>query len=336
MTAVVVDDLTVPWEASSPLWTLSVDAAGDALGRGGLGMVIDAAAGAAGSPAPSAERRFTPPLDLGGADELRLWLRSSRPGDGGPARPFYLAFEAAADPAATASWRRFLPVAKSDVWTLHRLFLGDMPTGLRGAVGALRVRGLDPTAAFSAALDDVVAVRPEPVCDVEAALVARLEELSGMTAVVDVPENPETLARPFVLVTPWSIAPVERRTAVDEAIDNFTDGGAFVRTAPGSLQLEYRIDVFADDRAEKARVLEAIAASILADARLVAANVPLTLVTFAPSPADAAAVEPGRTPFYVRVVTEVETGPRRLLGLAVPFVLAGPADGRETAELTPV
>jgi hypothetical protein len=336
MTAVLVDDLTAPWEATSALWTLSAATEGDALGRGGLGMVIRAAAGAEGAPAPSAERPFTPALDLRDADELRLWLRSSRPGDGRPARPFYLAIEAATDTAEPELWRRFLPVVQPDVWALHRLFLGDMPTGLRGGVGLLRLVSLDATTAFSAALDDVVAVRPEPVRDVEAALIACLETLSGMTAIIDVPESPGMRARPFVLVTPWSIVPIERATGIDEAIDNFTDGGAFVRTAPASLQLEYRIDVFADDRAEKARALEAISGFILSSTRLVAANVPLVLEPFAPSPEDAATLEAGRTPVYVRVVTEVETGPRRLLGLAVPFVLAGPADGRETAELTPV
>jgi hypothetical protein len=337
MTSFVVDELGVPWEASSALWSLAAAPSADALGRGGSGMAIQSAAGAASDPAPSAERRFTPPLDLRGADELRLWLRSSRPGDGRPDRPFYLAFEAATDPpGAGAPWRRFLPVSQPDAWTLHRLWLGDMSAALRQAVGFLRLQSLDPTVAFDAALDDVLAVRPEPIGDVQAALLARLADAVDASVILDVPENPGTRTRPFVLVTPWSVVPLERRTGADEITDNYTDTGAFVRPAPASLQLEYRVDVFAEDGAEKARLLEAIVGAFLSDARLVVANVPVALLPFVPLDEEATAAATGRTPLFVRLTTDVETGRRRLLGFAVPFLLAGPADGRETAEVAPV
>jgi hypothetical protein len=337
VTSVTVDEMAVPWEASSGLWSLSAEPSADALGRGGNGMAIRSAAGAASDPAPSAGRRFTPPLDLRDAEELRLWLRSSRPGDGRPETPFYLAFEAATDPpGAGAPWRRFLPVSQPDAWTLHRLWLGDMPAALREAVGFLRVQSLDATVAFDATLDDVVAVRPEPVADVQAALLARLEDAVAASVILDVPENPGTRTRPFVLITPWSVVPLERRTGADEITDNYTDAGAFVRPAPASLQLEYRVDVFADDAAEKARLLEAIVGAFLSDARLVVANVPVSLLPFVPLDDEATAAAAGRTPLYVRLTTDVETGPRRLLGFAAPFLLAGPADGRETAEVAPV
>jgi hypothetical protein len=231
------------------------------------------------------------------------------------------------------SWVRFLPIPRPDVFALHRLWLADMPAPLHRAIGYLRLRSLDPTTAFEAAIDDIVAVRPEPVGDVEAALVARLEGLGGLpTVLVDVPENPGTQTPPFVLVTPWSLAPLDRVAAADEIVDNYTETGAFVRPATASLQLEYRIDVFADDRASKAQFLDAIVASILSDARLVVANVPLSLVPFVPPSEVAATIEPGRTPLFVRVTTQVETGPRNRRDFAVPFVVAGPADGRETAE----
>lgn len=338
MSTSLVDELAVPWVASSPLWSVAADPSAAALGRDGVGMQIRAAAGELSDPAPSAERGFTPPLDLRGADELRLWLRCTRAADGGPTRPFYLALEATTDPpAAGTSWRRLLPVPQPEVFALHRLWLGDMPAALRQAVGILRLQSLDATTAFTAAVDDIVAVRPEPVGDVEAVLVARLEEVVGAPAVLlDVPENPGTRTRPFVLVTPWSVVPLDRLAASDEVIDNYTDDGAFVRPAPASLQLEYRIDVFADDRASKAQVLDAIIGSILADARLVVANVPLVLGPFVPSDETAATIEPGRTPLFVRVTTEVETGPRILRRFAVPFVVAAPVDGRETAEAAAV
>jgi hypothetical protein len=100
------------------------------------------------------------------------------------------------------------------------------------------------------------------------------------------------------------------------------------------VQLEYRVDAFAGTRAQKARLVEAIVGQILSRPRLIAANVPLTLEPFVPSSEEAATIEAGRTPLFVRVSTDVETGTRRRLGYAVPFVVAGPSDARETAELT--
>src|SRR5207253_1480198 len=78
---------------------------------------IVARSGANTDPAPFAQRRFEPPLDLRGTEELRLWLRSNRPGDGGTGHPFYLAFEASSKtPAPTLSWGRLLPVKKRETW----------------------------------------------------------------------------------------------------------------------------------------------------------------------------------------------------------------------------
>jgi hypothetical protein len=334
LSASLVDGMVTAWQASSPLWSLSTDAAADATGRDGLGMMIRAAAGDEGDLAPSAQRTYTPPLDLRESDELRFWLRSSRPADGSATRPFYLAFEATTEPAAPPPWRRFLAVRQPDVWTLQRLWLDDMPADLRPAVGVLRIASLDATIAFDAAVDDLVAVRPEAVSDVDAALQECFDGMLDVPAILDLPENPGPRTPPFILITPWSVLPREPRTGTDEVVDNHSEGGAFVRPAPAQVQLEYRIDVVADTRADKARLVEAIVGQLLTRRQLIAANVPLTLEPFVPSSEEAATIEPGRTPLFLRVVTDVETGARRQLGYAVPFVLAGPSDGRETAELT--
>src|SRR5215213_3921698 len=321
--------MSVPWRASSQLWSVSAEASADALGRGGLGMLIRSATGDPSDPPPSAERRFTPPLDLRAADELRLWIRSTRAADGSPALPFYLALEAATDPSGSGPpWRRFLLVPQAGAWALQRLALDDMPAGVREAVAVLRVRSLDAGAAFEASIDDLMAVRPEPLSDVDSALLGRFDEtfevaVNGepvlVPAVVDVPESPGDRTPPFILITPWSVLPLDRRAGGDDVVDNYTDAGAFVRPAPRSVQLDFRIDVFAADRAQKAGLPEGVLGSILSDPRLVAADTPLQMVSIEPSQEDAALLVPGRTPVFVRVTTDVETGPRRLLGLAVPF-----------------
>lgn len=345
MSSFVIDGMSVPWAASSPLWSVSAETSADALARGGLGMLIRAAAGDASDTPPSAERRFTPPFDLRDADELRLWTRSTRAADGSAALPFYLALEATTDPPGPATWRRFLPVPRAGAWTLQRLVLDDMPPALREAVAVLRIRSLDAGAAFEAAVDELMAVRPEPLGDVDSALLARFHETFEVAvdgepalvpAIVDVPESPGDRTPPFILITAWSVLALDRRAGSDDVVDNYTDAGAFVRPAPRSVQLDFKLDVIAADRAQKAGLLERVLTSILSDPQLVAANMPLEILPVEPSKEDAALLVPGRTPVFVRISTEFETGPRRLLGLAVPFILAGPSDGRETAELTAI
>jgi hypothetical protein len=340
----LVDGMSVPWASSSPSWSISADASADALGRGGLGMVVRAAGAEASDVPPAAQRSFTPPLDLSAADELRLWVRSTRAADGSPTQPFYLALEATASPSGPGTtWRRFLPVPQPGAWTLQRLALDDMPAGFRKAVAALRIRSLDAATTFEAAFDELIAVRPEPLADVDAALLARFHErfeANGqpalVPAVIDLPEHPGDRTPPLILITPWSVLPLDRRAGGGDAVDNYTDAGAFARPTPRSIQLDFQLDVFAADRTQKAMVLDRMLASILSEPQLVAANVPLQMIPIEPSKEETAQLVPGRTPVFVRVISDIESGPRRLLELAVPFVLAGPADGRETAELTAI
>src|SRR5215216_870771 len=290
--------MSVPWPASSPLWSVSAEASADALGRGGLGMLIRATAGEPSDAPPSAERRFTPPLDLRDADELRLWLKSTRAADGSRGRPFYLALEATTDPpSAGPPWRRFLPVPQAGAWALQRIALDDMPAALREAVALLRIRSLDAGVAFEAAIDDLMAVRPEPLADVDSALLVRFDETFEVAvhgeptlvpALIDVPESPGQRTPPFILITPWSVVALDRRAGGDEVVDNYTDAGAFVRPAPRSVQLDFKIDVFAADRAQKAGLLERVLTSILSDPQLVAANMPLEILPVEPSQEDAA------------------------------------------------
>jgi hypothetical protein len=112
MSHLMVDTLASPWAADpTGLWSLSVSAAASRFGEDGLGMAIVARSGSDTDPAPFVERRLDPPIDLRGAEELRFWLRSSRPGDDGHGKPLYLAFEASGDaPAPGLSWRWLRPI----------------------------------------------------------------------------------------------------------------------------------------------------------------------------------------------------------------------------------
>jgi hypothetical protein len=344
MSSRIVDAFTSPWIPDpSGRWSCSVDASAGHLGTDGLGMVIRAVGDSSPAAASFAERNLSPPLDLRDADELRFWLRAARRAAPSPATPFYLAFEAASEPPVTLRWTRLLPVEQAGVWELHRLWLDDMPSDLRGAVGFLRLRALAPAIPFSAAIDDLIAVTPEPLQDADAALQARLHnrfEVSGaggstLVAALIHPSDPVPSDAPYILITPWSVTPAAGRPGAD-LVDNFTPGGAFVRAAPEALTLEYRLEVHATTRDLRAYLLEAVLAELGRDRRLVVAGEPVALSSFTPAPEQAALVPPGRTPLYYRLSVPLEIGRRRFHQLPDPSLVVAPTGGRDTAETVPV
>jgi len=220
-----------------------------------------------------------------------------------------------------------------------------MPGALRQAVAVLRLRSLDRTVAFRAAMDDLVATRPEPLVDTDAALLGRFDKVFSVVvagsstkvpAVVSVPENPPNPTPPYILIIPWKVLPLGRPAAVQDIVDNYTEGGAFVRPALAAIQLEYAVDVVADERQHKAEVLERILDSVARRPRIVVDNVPLELVGFDRDLVTEVPAVTRRTPVFYRVVAVTETGDRRFLDRARPFVLTAPADGRETAETVQV
>ena len=342
MTSLVVDDFSAPWQSDgSGLWTLSTVPAGPEVAAGGAAMRIDAAAGAASDAPPSAAREFPAALDLRDVDELRLWLRSSRPASGAPDKPFYLALEATSAAGPQPLWRRLLPVARADAWELHCLWLGDMADELRRAVATLRLRSLDPTVAFRACAGELIATLPEPIGDLEEALVQRLDNAysvlvegtpASVPAIIDVPESPGTRTAPYVLVTPWSIHALQARGGASEVVDNFTPAGAHTRPARRLLRLEYRIDAFVTARRQKSHLLERIVAD-LAQRWLRVDGELLEPVAFEPSESELAGlVVPGRTPLFYRWLVPIEAGPRRFNAQAVPLLTFGQPDEPSATE----
>jgi hypothetical protein len=340
-----VDDFVASWQPDgSGLWTLAVNSGASHLGADGLGMEIRATAGAGPLPQPHAELHLAAALDLRDSEELRFWLRSSRPGSGEAAKPVYLAFEADTDPPSGTPWQRLLLVRSANVWELHRLWLGDMPGPLRQAVGYLRIVGLDGRLAFRAAVDDLVATAPQPVTDVDAALLARLDGIyqvdvlgtpTAVPAIFDVPEAAGTRTLPYILVTPWSVVPIADRGGDAEVVDNPTELGACIRPAPALVRLEYRVDVYAEKREQKSSLLERILPDLLRP--LVVDDDLFALETFRPSWEEAAAdIPPGRRPLFYRIFVPVETGPRIFSDAAAPFLVVGDLHDHSDAEVVSV
>ncbi|MFG2741232.1 hypothetical protein ACGFY0_14375 [Streptomyces chartreusis] len=320
----LIDDFTVPWQPdASGLWTVAADSAAACLGLDGTGMALTARAGTA-SQSPYVQRVFGRALDLVDTDELRLWLRVTT------TEP-HLVLEAGPDStAAGASWHRRLSVEQPDTWELHRLWLGDMPTALRRAVGLLRLRCPAPAPAFRAAVDDLAAGTPEALRDVGAALLGRLAELvTDVPAYFDVP--PERRP-PYVLISPLAVLPLPAPGGT--VVDNETADGAYVRPRPRQLRLDYRIEAVAASHAERAEITEAITADLARDPRMPVFGEPLTLLPFEPDPLVTGPYRPPATPLYYRLHAPQEIGQRRPYGFAAPFLLTGPP-GRTQPEVTP-
>jgi hypothetical protein len=268
-------------------------------------------------------------------DELRFWFRSDRAGGGSQNRPFYLSFEAA---GGGAVWQRLLPVQQPNVWELHRLWLGDMPDALRSAVSSFALRGLsspDSALSFQAVIGDVIATTPEPLQDVDSALLQALNNrfsvLDNRTSVpaqalVELPENPGDRALPYILIIPWSVQPQKELGGSCELIDNYTENGvSYVRPPLATVQVDYAIDVFARTRAQKTRLLEGVLNYFNRHPYLTVNGDRIEVLSFVPPPEELSRfTTPGRTPLFYRLTVQVETGDRQRQERAVPFLLVGP------------
>jgi hypothetical protein len=340
-----IDPMTTAWTSNAPAaWSLAISAQAAAVGPDGLGMSIAAQPDPGLLSPPQAQRGFAPTLDLTGFDEIRLWFRSDRVSDGSTANPFYVAFEAAPAEASPAQWSRFLPVSRSGAWELHRLWLGDMPPALTSAIGALRLRGLATTATFNAALDDIVAVSAQAVADVEAGWSARLDgALSVMVGGVATPaplylEPPAAPpAAPYILLTAWAALALQDFDSSAQVTDNYTIAGAYMRPAPATVRLDYRLQVVATDRGQRAALLGALIANLQASPFLLVADQKIAIEPFELSPQERASLIPPDTmPLFYRLLQTVEIGTRTLYPMARARLTIGQPGGQATAETTAV
>jgi hypothetical protein len=343
VTTLSIETFSAPWNPDpGGLWTLTSTPDAGYIGTSGMQIVSNS--GLTGDPTPFAQRQFPTAVDLSAYDELRFWFRSTRRGDGSPTQPFYLILEADVTPPSGVPWSRLLPVHKPQTWELHRLWLADMLAAMRSAVGVMRLRSLNPEIAFVASIDSLIATTPDPIQDVEAALLARWHNQFRVTtgdgstsvpALFDVPEIQQNPGLPYILITPWSLRPSPAEREGGELIDNFSAQGAYVRPPPGRLHLQYSLDVFAAERAQKARLFEQILRDLLVETHVTVNNERLEIVSFAPA-AELTAVPTAarRTPIFCEVAASMDVIPRQFQPWAVPLLYTAPLDGREVAELT--
>lgn len=319
MSSRLLDFLPERWTAQhADLWRVALQRGRDPHDADGAFLVVDIGSRPAREgPASSCLTYELPePLSLTDVSEARLWLRCSKASDRRAGRPCFLSFEMTRGPDAPVEWSRRLPVAQAGRWELHCLWIEDMPQTLRGAVATLRLRadlGPEPVAL---ALSGLLAVRPQPIQDVDEALMARLSGdrpgIGSVVAQIELPEGAAPSTAPYILVSPLSIAPQGHRGGSGDVEDNLTEQGLpHLRPRPHTLELAFRIDVHAQNRQQKAKILDEVLADFARRPFLVVNHERLPLLPYSPGPEEAHHLAPpGRTPLFYRVQCEIECGTR--------------------------
>lgn len=236
-----------------------------------------------------AERAF-PAEDLSTLDELRLWIRSSRPGDGAPGRPLFLELALASagvafdDPANT--WRRRLPVTGPGRWELVRLSLDDLPGPVRSAVSAMRLTVIDESVAFTVHLDALFGARDEMIVDAEAALLERLDgtlPVDGGNAGAQFyhttgtapPNAPPAGQRPTLRIRLEGVHPSRTTHRAAGTARDYAGDGLRMDARAEPYALDYALEPFTDQRSHDAALLDGLLRAFAPRAELVAGGVPL-------------------------------------------------------------
>lgn len=226
-------------------------------------------------------RRTLPATDLTGFDELRLWVMSDRAADGTAARPFVLEMRLASaaigfsDPANT--WRRSLPVTQPRTWQPVRLSLLDLPAGIRGAVTQMELRSIAPGVAFQFYVDDIVATLDRMIADVDAALLAQLNNVlsvsgTAVPAVLHPANGKLAQARPYFEIMNYDIMYSRERTESVRPRGDYSGNGYSVRPDGNAYELYYQVTAVADDRATQTQMLEFVLRTLPARGDLVVNN----------------------------------------------------------------
>jgi hypothetical protein len=300
---VVVDDLTDlgSWAARAPDGSVSTAiliGPGPGTRIGSATMRIQAVPGALGH---RVEREHDA-VDLSSLDDLELWVRGDRTADGSAASPFFLELRLGSEAIPVGStandWNRLIPITVTNAWQAVPLALDDLAPGVRSGVTQIRMTCIDADAAFALDLDQLIAIRPELLADVDAALVARLGA-AAPAVVLPVETEP---AQPFFRITSYGVRPAPERSPASGFRSDFTGQGFSIRPPSTPFDLLYAVDAVSADRADAARLLEHVYAELTPVAVLEAAGRPLTIESV-DGPQLARTEIPGQPTVYLKVST---------------------------------
>jgi hypothetical protein len=261
-------------------------------------MRIQAVPGASGH---TIERELDA-VDLSTLDDLELWVRSDRAADGSEARPFFLELRLGSEAVPVGStindWNRLIPITAPGAWQAVPLALDDLAAGVRSGVTQIQMTCIAAGVAFALDLDELIALRPELLADVDAALVARLG--AAAPAVVLPTETEPPL--PFFRITSYGVRPAPERSPASGFRSDFTGQCFSIRPPSTPFDLLYAVDAVSADRADAARLLEHVYAELTPVAVLEAAGRPLTIESV-DGPQLARTAIPDQPTVYLKVST---------------------------------
>ncbi len=278
-------------------------------------------------------RRNLAGLDLRSFDALRVWLYSSRAADGTAAHPFFFELTLASaalgldDPANT--WRRYLPVSQVGVWEPVRLSLGDLDMAIRPAVTQIRFRCVSASPPFQCNLDDLIAVRDEMIADVDAALVAQLNNIlalngTAVPAVLHPAQGALNQNRPYFEITHYDIVYSPERTDAARPRGDFTGGGYRLRPPGNAYELYYQITAEADDRPSQSQMLEFALRTLAPRGELLVNGLPLPMESVVVPPFDPLGkLRTDTIPLFYRISTRQEAGAGGLVSPAKAIIIDG-------------
>jgi hypothetical protein len=264
----------------TPSTELTIAADPAMAGWGGDAVSARIRAGAAAS-GHRLQRDFAA-VDLTGFSQLRLSVKI----DAAPSAEFLIEVRLASagvgfDDAAN-TWHRLIPTGPSRGWTVLTMSLEDLPATVARGVTGIRLRCL--TGSFGIHLDDMVAVRPQPLADADAALLAVLRGIiaggNAVTSVIRAPGEPAPAA-PGIDVEQFDIRLAKSRVIDAPLRCDFTVDGYRECVAGIAFDLDYAVRPVAANRATQAQLLEAVLARIPANGELVinGDRAPIELVT---------------------------------------------------------
>jgi hypothetical protein len=256
------------------------------------------------------------PIDLSKFSDLRFWVYSNRVADGSPRRPFFLELRLASaamaigDPGNT--WQRFVPVSQTAVWEPIRVTLSDLPAAVRSAVSVIQLSC--DAVPFQCDVDDILAVQDEMIADVDAALVAQLNNLlvlgaNPVAAVLHPANGILTQARPYFEITNYDILWNRERTDSNRPWGDYSDVGFVIRPPSSAYELYYQVVAVADDRSTQAQMLEFLLRALPARGALVVNGAPLPMESIMVYPFDQlGGVRTDALPMFYRISTRQEAG----------------------------
>ncbi len=257
-----------------------------------------------------------PGENLDDYDELRLVLR----GDRASAPGFYLELRlgSAALPidAPGNDWHRRIPLGGGGTWDVVRLSLADLPPAVRGAVTTAELRCIDASAAFHIHIDQILAVRPALLVDLEQALFERLDGFADIDA-TPVPAERVAAGGSWPATTPCiAIVPLDVQVLADRGTGtpqrcDFLAEGYRMRPAPIAYEARYAIEPVAADRDDQAALMDAVLARVGPRGELRVAGLPWSIESL-PAPTlerDPDAFPAPRQRLYCRVVGWQDVAP---------------------------